>query len=71
MWHWVLTVTGINAPGSTWYNLWSGFGSDIGLFGAIGVFYWKHTCHQSHCFRIGKHSPNGTPYCTKHHPRLK
>ncbi len=67
MWHWLMTVTGINAPGSPWYNFWSGFGSDLGLLTAIGVFYFKHTCHQEGCYRFSRHVINGSPFCGKHH----
>lgn len=51
------------------YQFWSGIGSDFGeltLLAAVLGLYYKHNCHQDHCWRIGKHSPNGTPYCTKH-----
>lgn len=66
MWQWIQTVTGSNNTSGTWYGFWSGFGSDLGLFTAIGVFYYKHSCHRNHCYRIAKHTVKGSPYCTKH-----
>lgn len=63
---WFQHVTGTDAPGSRAYNFWSGFGSDLGLFTAVGVFYYKHSCHQDHCYRIAKHTFKGSPFCTKH-----
>lgn len=63
--HGILTVTGVNNTGP-WYNFWSGFAGDLTIFGAIFALYYKHNCHVKGCPRIGKHSVNGTPYCTRH-----
>jgi hypothetical protein len=69
--HWLTVHTGSsNTSGSPKnYNFWSGIGSDMGevaLFGAVLGAYHKHNCHQRHCWRIGKHTVDGTPWCTKH-----
>lgn len=48
------------------YAFWSGFGGDLTIFGAIFGLYYKHNCHIKRCPRIGKHTIDGTPYCSKH-----
>lgn len=70
--HWLSYMTGsLNTDGTPPnYNFWSGFGSDLGevaLFGAVLGGYKKHNCHQQHCWRIGRHIVDGTPWCNKHH----
>lgn len=77
VWLWVLNVTGTHwpQPTSQWYNFWSGFGSDIGevaIIGGLIQIYRKHNCHQTGCWRIGKHPVgDGTiVVCKKHHPGL-
>ena len=55
------------------YQFWSGIGSDIGELAIIGALIQviRHsTCHQSGCWRVGKH-PHG-PYklCSRHHPTV-
>lgn len=67
IWNWFLTVTGSNNTSGTWYGFWSGFAGDLFIFGALVSFYRKHNCHDNHCWRIGKHIVDGTPYCNKHH----
>jgi hypothetical protein len=52
------------------YNVWSGFGSDVGqvtLLGALAGAYRKHNCHERRCWRIGRHVVDGSPWCDKHH----
>lgn len=73
MMHWLETVTGINAPGSPWYNFWSGIGSDIGELAIISVVYRKLNCHQKGCYRLGLHHYKNGLYifCRKHHPEIK
>lgn len=64
LYHWLGLDNASGAP----YLWWSGFFGDMTIFGAAVGIYYKHTCHDPHCFRIGKHVYEGTPYCTKHHP---
>jgi hypothetical protein len=66
----IYTWIGLSNASGSQYLFWSGFFGDVTIFAGIVIFYWKHTCHQNKCYRIGKHTPNGTPYCTKHHPNL-
>lgn len=78
MLHWILLVTGIHIPQgqySSWYNFWSGLGSDISEFAILGgVFlaYKKINCHVEGCPKIGHFQVNKTPYkvCRKHHPDM-
>lgn len=73
MWHWILNVTGTNIPanGSKWYNFWSGFGSDLGIFGAVVIYLRHQNCHKKGCPRLGKHPYKHLKYCKKHHPAEK
>lgn len=68
--HWLAVHTGtLNEPGP-YYGFWSGFGSDLGevaLLGAIFGAYHKHNCHQPRCWRVGRHTVDGTPWCNHHH----
>lgn len=66
MWHWITTVTGINAPGSYWYNFWSGIAGDLVYVGVMITVYKKLNCTQSRCWRIGHHPVHGTHYKTCH-----
>jgi hypothetical protein len=75
--HWLAIHTGTyNEPGP-YYGFWSGFGSDLGEYAIVvsllaGLFHTvrKHNCHMPGCWRIGRHSIEGTTYvvCRKHHP---
>lgn len=72
MWllHWLSVHTGTSNEASPYYAFWSGFGSDISelaIVGAVFGGYRKHNCHERHCWRIGRHTVDGTPYCNKHH----
>lgn len=52
------------------YNVWSGFGSDVGevvIFGGAYTLLRKHMCHQGRCWRVGRHNVDGTPWCNRHH----
>lgn len=65
--HWLAVHTGTDAPGSKWYNFWSGFGSDLGELTLVGMAYaaFRHiNCHTSGCWRIGRHEVeiNGQKY---------
>lgn len=63
----------LGSDGRAWYNVWSGFGADIGelafIGAAIGV-YRKHNCHVHRCWRIAKQEVVGTSWmvCHRHHP---
>lgn len=53
-----------------WVNFWGGIASDVGeitLIGAVIGMWHKHVCHDAHCWRIGRHVVDGTPWCNKHH----
>jgi hypothetical protein len=56
-------------PSGPVYLAWSGWVGDLPLFGALWVLYHRHNCHARRCPRIAKHSVDGTPYCTRHHPK--
>lgn len=58
MWHFLLWVSGTSTTGGAitwWYNFWSGFGSDLGLFAGVGAFLVHKNCHVSGCWRLGGH----------------
>jgi len=64
---WVVDFLGLNGTGP-WFNFWSGFGSDLSMFGAVAVFAYKHNCHVKKCWRFGKVSVAGVCVCWRHHP---
>lgn len=73
---WLSHFFGIDAPGSPFYNFWSGAGSDIGeivIIGAIWQAYRKHNCGVKGCWRIGIRKVPGTEHvvCHTHHPLPK
>jgi len=78
--HWVALHTGVLHGGpDLYYNFWSGFGSDLGeatLISAVGIGVYtgvrKVNCHTKGCWRIGRHTLEGTPYilCRHHHPSV-
>lgn len=73
--HGLAEFFGLNSGGGTAYLWWSGIGSDLGeltIVAAIFAAYSKHACHARHCWRLGKHPVDGTPFivCRKHHPTL-
>ena len=72
--HWLAVHTGtLNEPGP-YYGFWSGFGSDLGevaLLGAVAGAYHKHACHQARCWRVGRHTVDGTPWCNHHHEQAR
>jgi hypothetical protein len=75
MWHAILDFFGVVDEGGKGYGFWSGIGSDIGevaIIGAVVGMYRKHSCHVDGCWRIGKHSVQGTGFvtCRKHHPTI-
>ena len=54
VWHWILHITGADNVSGQWYGFWSGFGSDLPIFGAIAIFLHHHNCAEPRCWRIGK-----------------
>lgn len=67
----ILHITGIDTQQSPWYDFWSGIATQGSLVIMAASYYMKHNCHKHGCLRIGKHTYAGTPYCTKHHPKLR
>jgi hypothetical protein len=67
---WLWASLGLDDPGGPWYLFWSGLGSDLPIFAAIGLFYWHHTCKVGRCWRWGhRKTVKGDVVCFKHHPR--
>ena len=71
--NWLIHILGLNDPSGYWYLWWSGFGANFQEFamaGAVVLYYRKHNCHVKPCWRLGRHSIEGTAYvvCRKHHP---
>lgn len=72
--HWLAVHTGTVNESGTYYGFWSGFGSDLGELAIIGgliQMYRKHNCHTQGCWRIGKHTVDGTPWCSYHHKKAR
>jgi hypothetical protein len=68
--HWLAVHTGTVNEGGPYYGFFSGFGSDLGelaLIGAVVGMLRKHNCHQRRCWRVGRHTVDGTPFCNRHH----
>ncbi len=68
--HWLAVHTGTVNEAGPYYGFWSGFGSDLGeltIFAAVLGVYHRHNCHTRHCWRIGRHVVDGTPWCNHHH----
>lgn len=64
--HWA----GIDTQQSYFYDFWSGIATQLSvLVGLVGLYH-KHNCHARRCPRIGKHAVDGTPWCSRHLPRL-
>jgi len=78
--HWLAVHSGtLHGGPDPYYNFWSGIGSDIGeatLISAVGIGVYtgirKVNCHTKGCWRIGRHTLDGTPYilCRHHHPEV-
>lgn len=67
---WLLHWIGVDNETGHAYAFWSGFGSDLGevaLIGAIFGAYHRHACHEPRCWRVGRHTVDGTPWCNHHH----
>ena len=72
--NWLAHVLGIDDVSGKWYGFWSGFGSDISevaLIGAVLGAWHKHNCHQGRCWRLGRHTVDGTPWCNRHHQQAR
>lgn len=67
--HWLAHIFGLDNASGGWYLFWSGICGDLALIGGTATLYHKHTCHAPRCARIAKHQVEGTPWCTRHHPR--
>jgi hypothetical protein len=72
VWHWLGYWTGVTNEAGKGYALWSGIGSDLGIFAGVFFFYYHHTCHAKRCWRVSKHEVDGTPFkvCARHHPSV-
>ncbi|RPE39731.1 hypothetical protein EDD90_2748 [Streptomyces sp. Ag109_O5-1] len=67
--HGLAHVLGLDDPSGRWYLWWSGFGADLGLFGAPLVMWRRHNCEVYGCWRIGRHTTTaGHRVCRRHHP---
>jgi len=67
---WLPHVLGIDNEAGRWYAFWSGFGSDLGelaIIGGLASIYRRHACHAAGCWRIGRHTVAGSPWCNRHH----
>jgi len=60
--HWL----GLDNASGTTYLFWSGFFGDTVIFAAMLGLYFKHSCHTGHCWRIARHTVDGSPFCTRH-----
>jgi hypothetical protein len=67
--HLIAHVLGIDTQQSYWYDFWSGFATQASVLVGLAGLYHKHNCHWPGCPRLGKHSVDGTPWCSRHHPR--
>jgi hypothetical protein len=76
--HWIAEAiyrsigVGHGGQANTAYSFWSGFGSDLQIMAAVGLYVRHVNCHVKGCPRVGKHQIDGTPYkvCHKHHPEV-
>lgn len=64
---WLAEFLGLTGSGP-WFNFWSGFGSDLSMFGAMAVFAYKHNCSVKRCIRFGRVTTDGLCVCWRHHP---
>lgn len=62
----MMHLLGLDNPGGPWYLFWSGIFGDLTIFAAVLAHYFKHNCHVKGCLRLGKHTVDGSPYCSKH-----
>lgn len=68
-------IFGIDTQQSQEYDFVSGVGpmiiTAVGYGGLIAAVVGKFNCHQSGCWRIGKHHINGSPWCDVHHDGVR
>ena len=68
--NWLVHVIGLDNGSGRWYLWWSGFGANFqeyALIGGIAILYRRHNCHEHGCWRVARHTVDGTPWCNKHH----
>lgn len=72
MLHWLAHWTGLTDASGPIYAFYSGIGSDLMEFAMLATAWHKLNCHVEHCYRLGLHHVEGTPYttCRKHHPSI-
>jgi hypothetical protein len=72
LWHLLGFDYGLPYGHFSWYDAWSGFGSDIGEVAVVGglVTLVRHqTCEVHRCWRLGRHQTAAQHrVCRKHHP---
>lgn len=66
--HWLGHVLGLDSQNTPYYLFWSGVGPHIPTFVLTGAWYRRNHCHAPRCARIGRHTADGTPWCTRHRP---
>jgi hypothetical protein len=70
-WHGLAHFLGLDTQQSPFYNFHSGPGPElIALLGFSSLLagLWHHlNCHADGCWRIKRHTVNGTPWCNVHH----
>ena len=67
----IAKVFGVGSSANGWtYSWWSGFGSCLAYFGAIGVALRHLNCHAKGCPRLGRFTIAGGKFkvCHRHHP---
>jgi hypothetical protein len=57
-------ILGLDVPPSSWYDFWSGVGSDLGELAIVAVVYHHLNCHDAGCWRVARHRLGG--FCRKH-----
>lgn len=71
--HWLAHAMGLDNASGAWYLFWSGIFGDIGIFGAVFVYFHSRNCHVKGCLRVGRFSVDGTAWqvCRHHHPTIE
>lgn len=65
-------LMGLDNPSGAWYLFWSGFGGHVVVFlGVVSAFWKRWNCHESGCWRLGKHPYGNFMFCRKHHPEIE
>lgn len=68
MLHWLAHVTGVDTQQSYFYDFWSGIGTQLTVLLAGAGAYHKHQCSRPRCWRVGKHTRDGSAWCIRHRP---